>query len=332
MALFPGANVRLINKIFLDVAPIAVHNRVNLHAQGGLGTLFDFKSHTNRPSSHFWVSQTGVVEQYVDTSIQAEADLDGNDATVSIETEGGVDPTAQTEQWTPPQLQAITALVAWIMSTHQIELKLATDAKPGPSSHGLSWHRLGIDGNFPELPDMRAGRKQRGGGMHYSTQTGKVCPGDAKIAQIPGILAAITGGAVVVPPVVVPPPPPPPPPPGGAVDVDGFWGSATTTRAQVVLGQAPDGQVRFQFLKNKQPAMTSGWVFDFAPGHGSPLISRMQEVMAAAGQYQGTVDGVAGPEFTKGLERRFGTQVDGTLEAKSLTVMALQRALNGGAF
>jgi hypothetical protein len=119
---------------------------------------------------------------------------------------------------------------------------------------------------------------------------------------------------------------------GATLEVDGFWGSDTTKRAQVVLGQPPDGQIRFQFLKNKQPAMTTGWVFDFVPGQGSPLISAMQQIMAGVGQYQGTVDGVAGKEFTKGLERRFGTVVDGTLEAKSLTVMALQRALNGGTF
>ena len=114
--------------------------------------------------------------------------------------------------------------------------------------------------------------------------------------------------------------------------MDGFWGSATTTRAQQVLGQPVDGQVRFQFKNNEQPAMTTGWVFDFVPGQGSPLIRRMQEIMAAAGQYQGTVDGVAGREFSKGLQRRFGTLVDGTLEAKSPTVKALQRALNAGTF
>jgi len=244
---------------------------------------------------------------------------------VSIETEGAEDKaTVNSQEWTAPQVQAITTLVAWIMTTHGIEQKLATDAKPGPSSRGLSWHRLGIDGNFPELPSPLAGRKQRGGGMHYSESFGKACPGDAKILQIPGILAAITGGG---PAVVVPPPP------AGALDVDGFWGSATTTRAQVVLGVLPaDGQVRFQFKPNKQDAMTSGWVFDFVPGRGSPLITRMQEIMAAAGQYQSTVDGVAGPEFSRGLQRRFGTVVDGTLQARSPTVMALQSALNAGAF
>lgn len=328
MALFPGANLKLIDHKFLNVASIAVYNRVNLHTQGGLGSLFGFRSHVNRPSSHFWVSQGGVVEQYVDTAIRAEADLEGNDATVSVETEGGEDrATAQTQVWTPAQLQSITTLVAWIMSTHQIPLRLATDSKPGPTSQGLSWHRLGIDGNFPDLPSPLAGRRQRGGGMRYSTETGKVCPGDAKIGQIPGILAAITSGAAAAPAAG-----PAPGPGGRPLGVDGFWGSATTTRAQVLLGQPADGQVRFQFLKNKQPAMTSGWVFDFVPGHGSPLITRMQEIMAAAGQYQGTVDGVAGPEFSRGLQRRFGTVVDGTLEERSPTVMALQRALNAGTF
>src|SRR5690606_19929843 len=63
-------------------------------------------------------------------------------------------------------------------------LRLATDSRPGPSSHGVSWHRLGIDGNFPG--GLLKGRVS--GGLKYSNARGKVCPGDAKIRQIPGIL------------------------------------------------------------------------------------------------------------------------------------------------
>jgi hypothetical protein len=158
--------------------------------------------------------------------------------------------------------------------------------------------------------------------MRYSDATGKVCPGDAKILQIPGILVGITGGSSA--PVVAPQ--------GGPLEVDGFWGSSTTRRAQTLLGLPVDGEVRFQFPANKQDAMTSGWVFDFVPGKGSPLITRMQEVMAAAGQYGGTVDGVAGPEFARGLQRRFGLAVDGTLPKRSPAVKALQGALNAGVF
>ena len=63
MALFHGANQKLIDHKFLNVAPIAVYNRVNLHVAGSLGSLFGFRSHVNRPSSHFWVSQAGDVER-----------------------------------------------------------------------------------------------------------------------------------------------------------------------------------------------------------------------------------------------------------------------------
>jgi hypothetical protein len=160
-----------------------------LHVTGGHGSPYSTFNKPNAASSHFFVYKNGVVEQFVDTAYRAEADLEGNDATVSIETEGGTPaPVVNSEKWTDAQFAAIKKLVNWIMDTHNIPKKLATDSKIGGTSRGLSWHRLGIDGNFPELPNPGAGRIQRGGGMHYSTSFGKECPGLAKINQIPLIL------------------------------------------------------------------------------------------------------------------------------------------------
>src|SRR5690606_8321977 len=123
------------------------------------------------------------------------ADLDGNDATISIETWDGYGavswPGGQPPPWTSAQVSALVELCRWICTTHGIPVRLADDSKPGASSRGISWHRLGVDGVFPSLSDVRAGRLQRGGGMHYSTATGKVCPGDARIAQIPELVAAV---------------------------------------------------------------------------------------------------------------------------------------------
>lgn len=121
--------------------------------------------------------------------------------------------------------------------------------------------------------------------------------------------------------------------PSGGIAVDGYWGRATTHRLQQVLGTVADGEVWFQHPKNKQRALTSGWVWNWSRGtKGSPLIRRMQGVMQADGQYRGQIDGVVGPEFFKALQRRYGTIVDGELWSGSPAVKAMQSRLNSGRF
>ena len=166
-----------------DRQALTVHNRVNLHiAVSESESLYSFFNQRGIADSHFYVRRDGKVEQYVSTSMRAYADLEGNDATISIETQGFGGGT-----WTVEQRESLARIYAWAVRTHDVARKLATDSKIGDSSKGLSWHRLGIDGDFPALPSIRAGRLQRGGGMHYSTSTGKACPGDDRIPQIPMI-------------------------------------------------------------------------------------------------------------------------------------------------
>lgn len=164
---------------------LTTYNRVNLHSTASTASSqFGYFNQSGIPDSHFHVDYDGTVEQYVDTDWQAFADYEGSDATVSIET-AGVSQSTGDEEWRPAQLAAIVKLVAWIIREHDIKRQLATSSKAGfDSSKGLSWHRLGIDGNFPALPSIQAGRLQRGGGMHYSKSFGKVCPGYKRITQI----------------------------------------------------------------------------------------------------------------------------------------------------
>lgn len=170
MARYPGAT--FVNQVSNRILPLTVWNRVNLHVTAGRG-----ENAYDEPS-HFYVRYSGEVKQYFDTVHQGQADLDGNDATISIETEG-----VEGEKWTPAQVASIIKLVAWCIVTHDIARKLATNSKVGTSSHGLSWHRLGVDGNFPSS-GILAGRLQLGGGMHYSEAFGKTCPCDERIYQI----------------------------------------------------------------------------------------------------------------------------------------------------
>jgi len=321
VAIYPGANVRLIDTQYLSGRAMAVYNRVNLHVQAGNGSLYGFFNHSGRASSHFWVSYGGTVEQYVDTHLQAEADLDGNDATISVETEGGTGSSADTDPWTDAQLAAIVELVRWCMDAHGIPRKLAENAFSGSeSSRGLSWHRLGIDGNFPGLPDIRAGRQQRGGGMHYSSSFGKVCPGGGKIQQIPAILDRVNGGSGAVPP----PTGGSVPNPGGLV-VDGQWGAATTRALQTLLGTTVDGVISHQY---KQPGVNHPGLFAAqwdSSLTGSNLIRAMQGVLGIE------QDGLCGRDTITALQQRMGTTVDGVISTPYSNMVAeMQRRLNAG--
>lgn len=191
MAIFPGAISRLVTAS-KGRQRLTSYHRLNLHvAVSESASLYDQFNRTGQVDSHFYVRRDGTVEQYVDTAWRAFADLDGNDATISVETQGGVT-NPDSEPWTAAQLEVLAQLYAWVVRTHGIAHKIATSSHADERSHGLSWHRLGIDGNFPALPDVRAGRTQRGGGMHYSSAGGKICPGAGKIYQIPGIFDRTT--------------------------------------------------------------------------------------------------------------------------------------------
>lgn len=214
MATFPGAISKRITAS-KGRQQLTLYNRVNLHvAASEEASLHGYFNQTGRPDSHFYIRRDGTVEQYVDTTWRAISDVEGNDATVSIETQGGVTD-ADNEPWTPAQLESIAQIYVWAIRTHGLAHKLATSSHADERSHGLSWHRLGIDGNFPELPDIRAGRLQRGGGMSYSSAGGKICPGGGKILQIPGILERATQilGAAPVEPTPDPDPTPTDPTP-----------------------------------------------------------------------------------------------------------------------
>lgn len=141
----------------------AVSNRTSLAAQFATG-----------PYSHLYVAQNGAAEQYQDTACQAAADYQGNADTVSIETwDGGWNGAGAGPAWTAAQLDKIVALVVELMLKHpSIPRQLATDNMPGKSSHGLSWHRLGVPGFG------------KSAGVQYSSRYRKVCPGDTRIAQL----------------------------------------------------------------------------------------------------------------------------------------------------
>lgn len=128
--------------------------------------------------AHFYVREDGKVEQYVDTNTRASANLDGNHDTISVES---WDDAGRRETWTAAQEQACAELAVWVHNKHGIPLQ-PTDAAPG--SRGITWHRKGIDGNFP--PGVLSGRKPAH--ERWSKSTGKICPFNGKILGIVNVI------------------------------------------------------------------------------------------------------------------------------------------------
>ena len=112
--------------------------------------------------------------------------------------------------------------------------------------------------------------------------------------------------------------------PSAALDVDGWWGEATTAALQRRYGTVEDGEVWHQWEPNAQPACTSGWRYDETQ-EGSPLIRAMQSDLGCA-----LVDGILGPDTIAHMQARCGTVKDGALDGPSPCVAEMQRRLNAG--
>ena len=312
MAKYPGATQRPIDPGYLSGRTISAYNRVNLHITAGNGSPFSTFNRPKAASSHFCVMRSGAVEQFVDTAYRAEADLEGNDATISVETEG-------TTVWSEAQVVAIIALLDWITKTHGIKRTIAQSSQPGTASHGISWHRLGIDGNFPALPSRYAGRTQRGGGMHYSLSRGKTCPLEPNIDIIHDrIVPALSG--TVTPPT----PPAKPPVTDASLVVDGLWGGATTKRLQQFFGTPMDSVISHQW---KSAANENIYAAEFDTTKiGSVLGRHLQRHLGV------TDDGLIGKATVTALQQRMGTPVDGVISPVSECVKEMQRRLNNSDF
>lgn len=129
--------------------------------------------------SHFGVGYDGQVIQWQDTLYQADANLNGNDRVISIETadKGPGFPAwtgSNVPAWTNAQVNAIARLLVWLNKVHGIPLVLIPNT--AESSEGIGYHRQGID-------PWRCSTCER-----WSTAYGKVCPGDRRVNQIPGII------------------------------------------------------------------------------------------------------------------------------------------------
>lgn len=134
--------------------------------------------------------------------------------------------------------------------------------------------------------------------------------------------------------IILPKPKPKPKPSSGNIATDGRWGSDTTRRLQTVLGmRIKDGIISSQsnFWRKRNPGLTTGWRWVTpSAAKGSLTILEHQKLLKKRGFYKGKLDGKAGSEYFKALQRDMGTKVDGEIWDNSPAIKKLQRRLNEG--
>lgn len=171
MALCPFAVHRLLpeNATQQRITPRAII----LHSAAGRGSLRDwFDNDGVTLESHFWVSDDGVIEQYMDTTVRADANRNANGFAISIESESSRD---ATERWTPEAAAAIIRLCDWLCDTHKIPRVQC----PRWDGSGIGWHTMW-------------------GSPSQWTPVAKSCPGVRRIPQardeiIPAVARMGTG-------------------------------------------------------------------------------------------------------------------------------------------
>lgn len=160
--------------------PMRAYDRVIIHTIVGYAPVY---------TPHFSTDAEGNIYQARDTVYQSGVSGEGNPTSIGIENEDhgpayGKWSGSNVPPFTPKQLEAIAKICAWAHKEHGVPLVACPDSRPG--SKGIAYHRQGIDGNFKAAGLKYGGRVS--GGEVWSSAYGKVCPGDARIAQIPQII------------------------------------------------------------------------------------------------------------------------------------------------
>lgn len=134
-----------------------------LHVDAGNAkSLYDyFANRSGGIESHFHVQVEGELEQYRDTSWQADANNLANDFAVSIETQGYGD-----GEWTDAQLATIKRLLRWLHEVHPAIRLAKVDRWDGA---GIGYHvQFGAPGPW--------------------TPVAKSCPGPRRVDQFHDVI------------------------------------------------------------------------------------------------------------------------------------------------
>lgn len=166
MARYPGGTWRPLPEANRE--PLITATQVILHtAVSDAASLYHYFARDDvYLESHFYVDHVGQVEQYVDTSRQADANRHANVRAISIETWDGGDP--DRTPWNQAQLAALEDLLVWCCRAHGIP------ARPCPAHDlpGIGWHTMW-------------------GAPSAWTPVAKGCPGRPRKVQCPPLIARV---------------------------------------------------------------------------------------------------------------------------------------------
>lgn len=134
MSRMPQAQFRPVVNVHRN--GVKEHRGLVLHVQEGLNSPFGwFNNPSSEASSDFWVSKSGLIEQYVETGTDyAWAQAAGNAYYASVETEGHVG-----EPLTAAQIEGVAKIYAWGHATFGWPLTVVDST----TAHGLTWHGAG---------------------------------------------------------------------------------------------------------------------------------------------------------------------------------------------
>ena len=166
--------------------------------------------------------------------------------------------------------------------------------------------------------------------VQHNHWSGKNCPSQIRNrgewARFRALVQKYLTGASTPP---TPAPKPSAPVKGRRIEEDGYWGRDTTGLLQEILESEVDRVVSSQsnYWRSRNPGLTSGWEWvDPSKARGSLLIGKMQDILKIKKDY------LAGPIFFNALGARYGIRGDNVLDGPSITIKAMQQALNRGTF
>lgn len=134
-------------------------------------------------ATQFYVDFDGDAEQYCSSDRASSHCKDGNHHRLGIETQDDkpqTDAQANAGTWTDRQCERIADLIAWGNLMHDIPIRQMTSSRRAET--GVGYHRLGV-------PAIAGGHDGWPDGEVWTDAPGKPCPGDRRIAQIPGIVS-----------------------------------------------------------------------------------------------------------------------------------------------
>lgn len=123
---------------------------------------------------------TSAMDQYIDSKYRGSATLNGNHRVIAVECHG-LETNDKAKPLTQENIRKLALWLVWCHKTHGIPLKWTNSSKP--DSRGVTVHRKGIDGNFPQPPGKLLGGRVAGG-EYWSKTFGKTCPTSTWIKQI----------------------------------------------------------------------------------------------------------------------------------------------------